>query len=227
MLSCHLSLDPYHLQRGEVKMGRRSRGKEAPSAQCGAEKEEEKGRKMWTSMVLWMESLDPNNLAAWSSLNSVPESAFSTLTWTLSQSKEVKDWNWSPFFGWQVGSWTWSDLNSIHFPKWILIKTYFPFKFQQLCCVFHSLFISACGHHTHTRAHTHTDTSHAAPTAACQSMKSRYSVMRTCEISRLPGGGQRHARCNQCKRDFSVSCACFVGSLSREVNKFHWVQNGI
>lgn len=55
--------------------------------------------------------------------------------------------------------------------------------------------------------HTHPDTSHAALTAACQSMKSHYSATGMCEISRLTGGGQRHTRCNQCKQEFSVCCA--------------------
>lgn len=96
---------------------------------------------------------------------------------------------------------------SLYCRKSNVIKAYSPFKFQWLCHAFHSLFISVCGHYTHTHTHAHPDTSHAVPTAACQSMKSHYPVMGMCEISRRTGGGQRHARGNQCKRDSSLSCA--------------------
>ena len=68
---------------------------------------------------------------------------------------------------------------------------------------------------THTHTHTHTHTSHTALTAACQSMKSRYSVMRMCEISHLPGGGQRHARCNQCKRGIFCLLSLFCWLIER------------
>lgn len=133
------------------------------------------------------------------------------------KAKQVNNWNQFPFFGWQVGSQIWSDLNNLHFPEGILLKTYFLFKSQQHCCVFHSLFISACGHHTHT----HTRISHTAPTDACQSMKWRYSAMGMCEIRRW-AEAPRH---NRCKWDSSLSCACFVGSQSIGVNELHWGQN--
>ena len=72
---CNHSSDPAQLQGGGVEMGRRSRRK-GRSPKCGAEKEEEMDRKTWTSMILWVESLDPSSMVVWSSQGSVLESAF-------------------------------------------------------------------------------------------------------------------------------------------------------
>ena len=110
------------------------------------------------------------------------------------------------------------------FPKWLLIKTYFPFKFQQLCCVFHSLFISACGHHTQT--YTHTQTPRTLHWQLLASQWSHVTLSWGCvksAISQEVGRGTHDAI--NVNGEFSVSWACFVGSLSRGVNKLHWVQN--
>jgi hypothetical protein len=92
---------------------------------------------------------------------------------------------------------------SLHVYKWVLVKTNFLLKFQQQSCTFYSLFILACGHYRHR--HTSHLTSCTALTAACQSVKSHYSVTGMCEISFFIGG-QKHAWWSMQTGFFSIPC---------------------